>query len=452
MIKDKLESWRKKIESKPWLVPALLVVVTTAMAAQLFYKIDRFAVNILFSDQWDTYQPLFNDANAWQIFTAQIGQLRLGVGGLLSAAVAQATGWNTRAESFSIGLTMVLIAILALYLKRRLFGAFTFWDALIPMICLSVTLTEVPIFVPFPSHSTVPILLLLSYALSLTVQDLRARIAGLSIINFLAIFTGWGLFVGFITPLLLVYLIFVGGKKERVWIAAALAASLLSLIFYFYDYIVATGVECFTLPHYPLSGYLMFASLMLSNSVGFACGRAIVFAKLLGGVLVAVFAFVLIRNLWKLAREKQAETKTLVIVIFLSFSVLFVLSSTLGRVCLGECTASSGRYQALLIPAWLGIYFAVIMLEKAKLRLVLSSLLVLFCFLVPQAKFKGYQGGAEYSRNFKLKWKACYLEKEDAEVCDREAGVSIFSPIPSAAAQDRIDYLKQRRLNFFVDK
>jgi hypothetical protein len=71
---------------------------------------------------------------------------------------------------------------------------------------------------------------------------------------------------------------------------------------------------------------------------------------------------------------------------------------------------------------------------------------------VPQAKFKSYQGGAEYSRNFKLKWKACYLEKEDAELCDREVGVSIFSPVASAKAQDRIDYLKQNHLNFFADK
>ena len=131
MIRSKLEGWRenlqKTVEFKPWFVPGSLALVTAAMAVQLFIKINRFAVNILFSDQWDTYQPIFNGDNAWRIFTAQVGQLRLGVGGLLSAAVAEATNWNTRAESFFIGLTMVLIALVAVYLKHRLFGKLTFW-------------------------------------------------------------------------------------------------------------------------------------------------------------------------------------------------------------------------------------------------------------------------------------------------------------------------------------
>jgi len=460
MIRSKLEGWRKNlqktIESNPWVVSASLAFVTAAMAVQLFIKINRFAVNILFSDQWDTYQPIFNGDNAWRIFTAQVGQLRLGVGGLLSATVAEATSWNTRAESFFIGLTMVLIAIAALYLKRRLFGEITLWDALIPMICLSVTLTDVPIFVPFPSHSTVPVLLLLVYAVCLTFENFRIRFASLAIINFLAVFTGWGIFIGFITPFLLIYLIFfrvtVAQKQEKIWATSVLAASIFSLGFYFYDYIVFTGVECFKLPHYPLYEYLTFASLMLSNSVGFACGRAMIFAKILGTLLILISAFVLFKNLWKLLRDKEADTKNLVIVVFLSFSALFVLSSTVGRVCLGECSAAAGRYQPLLIPAWLGIYFAVIMLKEQKIRLIFSLLLLLFCFIIPESKSKSYQGSAEYSRNFKIQWKTCYLETEDAGRCDKEVGTSIFSPIPSSKAQDRIDYLKQRHLNFFADK
>ncbi len=180
------------IESKPWLVPASLVFVTAAMAAQLFVKINRHAVNILFSDQWDTYQPTFNGANPWQVFTAQAGQLRLGVGGLISDTVAQGTSWNTRAESFVIGSMMVLIAVVAVYLRWRLFKNLTFWDVLIPLICLSVTQMEVPISVPFPSHATAPVLLVLLYAVCLTFDNPAIRYGAAAVINFLAVFTGWG--------------------------------------------------------------------------------------------------------------------------------------------------------------------------------------------------------------------------------------------------------------------
>jgi hypothetical protein len=66
------------------------------MAAQLFGKLDRHAVNILFSDQWATYGPLFDDYNAWQAFTMQFGPPRLGLGEFVAEAVAHLTAWDAR--------------------------------------------------------------------------------------------------------------------------------------------------------------------------------------------------------------------------------------------------------------------------------------------------------------------------------------------------------------------
>ena len=50
----------------------------------------------------------------------------------------------------------------------------------------------------------------------------------------------------------------------------------------------------------------------------------------------------------------------------------------------------------------------------------------------------------------KKKWVACYLEKEDAALCDESAGRSIFIPERGGELKERLDYLKRRRLNFFA--
>ena len=80
---------------KGWAVTVWLAALTLALSAQLFINIDRTAVNMLFMDQWDTYQPLFKGYNFLHLFIAQEGQLRLGVGGWVCKLVAVSTGWNT---------------------------------------------------------------------------------------------------------------------------------------------------------------------------------------------------------------------------------------------------------------------------------------------------------------------------------------------------------------------
>lgn len=52
----------------------------------------------------------------------------------------------------------------------------------------------------------------------------------------------------------------------------------------------------------------------------------------------------------------------------------------------------------------------------------------------------------------KKKWVACFLEKEDAALCDQSAGMYIFGPNRSGQLKERLDYLKQRRLNFFAGR
>jgi hypothetical protein len=439
--------------AKGWAVIVWLTALTLALSAQLFINIDRNAVNMLFMDQWDTYQPLFKGYNILRLFIAQEGQLRLGVGGWVCKAVAASTGWNTRAEAFTIGLIIVLTAVAAVFLKYRLFKSLTLWDSLIPLTCLSATLSEVPTIVPFPSHGVVPLFLILVYACCLTLKNVRRKLLALTIVNLLLVYTGWGLFVGFLTPPLLGFLIIRHAdgwdRKTKMFGVSALIISIGSLISYFVGYLWHTGASCFNLLHHPLLDYFLFLDNMFFSSFGDPCGRFRYQRRILGALLVILLLTVLLTRIIRLYRNQTSYTNDLIIAFFICFSFLFALNATVGRVCLGICAAGAGRYQPLLIPAWLGLYFVLLTLSMPRLRTAALFLLTL-SFINPELRRTRLEAGAVYYSKMKSQWRKCYLDKGDAEACNRELKFVIYPT--SREVQDRLDYLKERKLNLFSDQ
>jgi hypothetical protein len=437
-----------------WLVPVWLVAVTLVMAAQLFVEINRYAVNLLYLDQWDAYDTLFREKPFFQSFMAQAGQLRLGVGGWISNVTAIATNWNTRSESFVIGFLMLLVALAAFYLKWRLFSKFVIWDALIALICLSMALTDVPVYAAFPSHSVVPALLLMVFAICLTIKNVKLRFVALAVLNFLTMFTGWGIFIGVLSPIVFSYLFVkyrrVGDGVANRWAGIALVASVLSLLLFVSTNRFSTGVGCFTFPHFPLQDNFRFISKMFSYSVGLRCVN--VLSMYVGPLFILAFVVVLLNRIWRLWQAEEYDAESLVISFLISFSILYALATTVGRVCLGDCASNAGRYQPLLIPAWIGLYFGVVAIESRFHVSRIALLILTFCFLTPQWKSARYESSMAYFRTTKTRWKDCYLQKEDVVTCDREAGEGINPPSPSSIEQERLDYLKARHLNLFADK
>jgi hypothetical protein len=241
--------------------------------------------------------------------------------------------------------------------------------------------------------------------------------------------------------------------QAKRWGSAALVVSLLSLGLFFINYKLTPAVECFHFSYQPLRDYLWFVVDMVSSSAAVPCGfYGSFFARGLGSLLTLALAVVLVSTLWQLSSKKEYEPENLIIPIFISFSFFFALTTAVGRVCLGECAAAAPRYRLLFVPAWLALYLSIAAMGKSSYRTAAGLLILTFCFLLPQLRNSSYQRNMRYYNEVKTKWKACYLEKEDAAACDKEAGMSIYQPIPSRMAQDKIDYLKQRHLNFFEDK
>ncbi len=182
-----------------WLLAACVVF-------RWFYLIDRYSINILFWDQWDFYSAFFFDRqlSLWELFTWQHSPHRQGLGFILTKVINHLSGWNSRVECFAAGGIMVLTTLLFAALKRKLLGRWTRFDVILLLIVLTPLQYEIFCGTPNLSHGSVPIFLMALYCLAWLPASRPWRYSGLLLVNFLMIYTGFGIFIGVITPVLLV--------------------------------------------------------------------------------------------------------------------------------------------------------------------------------------------------------------------------------------------------------
>jgi hypothetical protein len=79
-----------------------LASATALLALVLINLVRRYAVNILYWDQWDSCSPLFNKSNLWDVFSWPHGPHLQGIGLVVTRWVYDASGWNTIVESYYI--------------------------------------------------------------------------------------------------------------------------------------------------------------------------------------------------------------------------------------------------------------------------------------------------------------------------------------------------------------
>src|SRR5262245_24984196 len=126
------------------LSPEVIVgAVTLALGLKFFLFIWRYSVNILFYDQWDFLGSFFgHDPGFAELFFLQHGPHREGAGLIADKFLYPLTAWSVRAETFLIGGCIFAATLLALMLKKRLFGRFGYSDILIPAIFLTIAQYE----------------------------------------------------------------------------------------------------------------------------------------------------------------------------------------------------------------------------------------------------------------------------------------------------------------------
>src|SRR5262249_34174733 len=91
---------------------------------------------------------------------------------------------------------------------------------------------------------------------------------------------------------------------------------------------------------------------------------------------------------------------SLIITILVSYSMLFAANRAVGRVCRGLPDAAfASRYSTLLIPAYLGIYFLLLLLPATNIRKIALGFL-----LAVLIRWRSYP---EFSRPQVGRWQTC---------------------------------------------
>jgi hypothetical protein len=429
--------------------PALVAVVFAALAFRLFRLTAQYAVNIFFWDQWDfNGVTLFEHHSPWQIFRYQHGPHRQGLGGLLAALVEPWFRWNSRTEAFLATALVVLTGLCMLYLKRRLFGPLSWTDVAIPML----------VFTPAPweaiwntvnfAHGTLPVLLIVLYCLAWAWRSERAKYAVITLLNFVTLYTGFGLFIGLLTPVLLLakYRESRGRPAVRSYLLICTVVSIACLASFFVHYRNDDASGCSSIFSASPADYFQFLCLMFATPFGI---RGFDLPSTLAGGLVLAAVAAIATVSWKrvLAGRTENGARHLVLAILSAYSILFCVAATLGRTCTGLEEAHASRYGNYRQLAVLCLFFAVLALRprRAAWRAVLPMLLIPSLFMTA----KDAKDMTEVYR-VKSHWRACYLSGKAADTCDDEIGP--IHPRPEEThLQQKLDYLRATRQNLFSD-
>jgi hypothetical protein len=443
-----------------WATVRAAVVVALAFiayAARMFLLISRYAVNIFFSDQWDFNDAtLFQHHSVWQIFTWQHGPHRQGIGGLFEKLVDPVFLWNSRTESFSVGGVIVIAAILALYLKYRLFGRLSLTDVVIPAILFTPAQWETLFLTANFAHGPFPLLLLLQYCLAWTSKKRALRYPLVLALNFVTIYTGFGLFLGVLTPGLLALDYWSETSETRLpgtYFGATLAISLLSLGSFFVGYRFNPTMVCSSSQPLRFKAYAAFVDLMFANLFTIEGTHGIYL--ILGGTLLVAVLIIIAGAIFRLISRqtgtgRYGRTGQLVILAMTAYSLIFCLNAAYGRLCAGLVLALSSRYAIYMEPAMIGLYFQLLNVRRPYLR---QPLLSGFLLAVILASFRIDRSDMEHFHWIKQTWKTCYLQTEDIQKCDQAARYPIhgLTPVEQGHLHEKLEFLKQTRLNLYSD-
>jgi hypothetical protein len=436
---------------------ALVTTVSVLLAGRLWRLISRYAVNVFFWDEWDLKDlTLFQRNSLWRMFSWQHGWHRLGMGALVEKFVDPAFHWNSRIESFILGGILAVAAICALWLKTRLAGRLSISDVVIPAIFFSPAQWETLYMTPIFSQGPLPFLLIVLYCLAWTCERSALRYPVVLLINFVTIYTGFGLFIGAVTPVLLGLDYWSQLPSKRLpttSFIAALLISVASLGSFFHGYIFRSGVSCFSHFQSSAGSYVAFMALLASNF--FALKGSGSFPRVVGGTVLIAVLISLICAVWRLLRRTDTSTsqpdrtRRLVVIALAAVSLASCAIIAYIRLCAGLDAASAPRYAVYVQIGVLGLYFHLLGVRRSWNRRWLQSLLVVPVLVASRHADKR---GMAHFRDSKERWKQCYFQIEDIKQCNEITGFVICPPGEQHHLDEKLQYLKKTKQNLYLDQ
>lgn len=436
-------------------VPHFLVLGTyLLMGVRFFHLISQYAVNVLFWDPWDFDDAtLFQQHSIWEMFRWQHGWHRQGLGALLQKLIEPRIHWNGRYEAFFLGAVIVAVAVLALLLKMRLYGAIGCSDVIIPLLFLTPLQYEALVWSPNPSQCSLPLLLTVLYCFSWLIRTYHWKYICISLVNFFLIYTGFGIFMGPVTPALLA-LDYYGNtrrraRKYRCSTAAALAISIASLASFFVHYKWTQGVDCrFPSTKYPVAD-IWFVALMFANAAGLKI-LSLAPATLIGSLVLLLFVaglFITFKRL--LAQKSDTWPRDAAIAALMAYSAIFCLNASYARMCLGLAAAGNSRYTSYVILGLFGLYLYALSNRRRDIRVSLLLALLVFALLGARPLNRKDTQDLEHFSFGKRDWRECYLAQHDIYECDVLTHFQIHPHPEETHLQQKLDFLERNHLNLY---
>jgi hypothetical protein len=431
----------------------LLTLITGVLVTHLLFFVNTYAVNLMLWDQWD-YEFLFADKNILHQFLHQHGAHRQGLAFVLDALLENATQWNTRSESFLIVGILIAACIAAILLKKALFRKIEYSDITIPLFFLTLVQADALLLFPNPSYGAFPLLLLILYTCSLLQKNILIRYALITVINALMIYSGYGIFIGIITPVLIAADLYRYRKSADTYNGIRITALSISLLLFgsfFLNYTFTTAAPCFASPLLFFWAYPFYISLMFTNVIS---GSVLIALALLpvGLLLLAYSLKIILTNGKKIfAEHPPLDPLYLITTIYLVFSLLFGLNAAIGRLCIGLLTGTQSRYTIFMIPVYLGLYFSVLQIKDSRIRKigkVVFPIMAFLPYLLVHLPLSSLSTTTQVSTK-KQAWADCYRQNENIAYCDKKSGLQIYDDPKRTNMEEKLQYLKKNKLNFF---
>ena len=422
-----------------------------ALSARLLMLISRYSVNVFFMDQWEFNEAtLFQHHSLWEMFRWQHGPHRQGLGAVVAFLVEPHFHWNSRAESFLVGVIVILAAACALWLKCRLFGPLTIFDVCIPLILLTPLQYETLFITANLAHGPLPLLLIILSCLAWTISNSVLRLALILLLNFFAIHTGFGFFLGIITPLALAtdyWLNLRHQRRGKVLFLIALLLSVASFALFFVNYRFETSVDCApNLFQSPLI-YGQFLWLMFANTLGVKGTHF--FPILVGILMLAAILSALIVTVARFRSQAAADqARGFVVATLCAFCLLFSANAAYGRSCLGIQVAQVSRYVIYMGCGLLGLYLFLLTLPPSVFRKSLLTALATVLLGTIPIRWQD-QAVIRFVSSAKLNWRACYIQIEDIRRCNHAIGYGVY-PNTDRDLKGKLEFLKQTRQNMYA--
>ncbi|MEO7413129.1 MAG: hypothetical protein ABIZ81_07215 [Opitutaceae bacterium] len=410
------------------------------------------AVDLLFNDQWDALDPLFEGRGPWSAFLRQHGPPRLGLGGLIDWYLYRATDWNVRAEGWAGVAALGLSTTTAIAMAARLRGRIRWSDAAFPLLLLSTAQWDTLTLTPFLAAKILPLLLTLLLAYAWSAERPVWRLVGVSIFGPLTLFTGYG-FCGAPVTIGLALLLWLRAEKkktpsDRLLATWTLLIMLGAVAVFAYGYQWSPGTKEWRFPLPNGWDYPRFCALMFTNLLGFrgiSAASTAMGSLALGLVLTAFFMATI--AIWR----RQATARVRVVWILIGTTLVYATMTAIGRLPTSLAAAFMGRYTTLMMPALCGLAFAIE--EWASSRgpkwRIGFGLAWLALAGVIWSNFTPETHAATVAKA-KRRWVASYLETRDLEAANRTADFVVYIPAPtSPVIAQKLRWLEEHHLSFF---